>query len=89
MPQENFNDLIAFVTVAREESFTKAAVKLGISQSALSQTVRSLEARLGLRLLTRTTRRVSPTAAGERLLRTAGPRFEEILGRTGGVERDA
>lgn len=78
MPHENFNDLVAFVMVAREESFTKAAVKLGVSQSALSQTVRGLEERLGLRLLTRTTRRVSPTAAGERLLRTAGPRFEEI-----------
>ncbi|WP_421360720.1 LysR family transcriptional regulator [Agrobacterium rosae] len=78
MPQENFNDLVAFVMVAREESFTKAAVKLGVSQSALSQTVRGLEERLGLRLLTRTTRRVSPTAAGERLLQTAGPRFEEI-----------
>ncbi|MGV1926376.1 LysR family transcriptional regulator [Agrobacterium tumefaciens] len=78
MPQENFNDLVAFVMVAREESFTKAAVKLGVSQSALSQTVRGLEERLGLRLLTRTTRRVSPTAAGERLLRIAGPRFEEI-----------
>jgi DNA-binding transcriptional LysR family regulator len=78
MPQENFNDLVAFVMVAREESFTKAAVKLGVSQSALSQTVRALEERLGIRLLTRTTRRVSPTAAGERLLKTAGPRFEEI-----------
>jgi DNA-binding transcriptional LysR family regulator len=78
MPQENFNDLVAFVTVAREGSFTKAAVKLGVSQSALSQTVRGLEARLGLRLLTRTTRSVSPTDAGERLLRTAGPRFQEI-----------
>jgi DNA-binding transcriptional LysR family regulator len=78
MPQENFNDLVAFVTVAREESFTRAAMKLGVSQSALSQTVRGLEERLGLRLLTRTTRRVSPTAAGERLLKTAGPRFEEI-----------
>ncbi|MDH7803589.1 MULTISPECIES: LysR family transcriptional regulator [unclassified Rhizobium] len=78
MPQENFNDLVAFVTVAREQSFTRAAVKLGVSQSALSQTVRSLEERLGLRLLTRTTRRVSPTAAGERLLQTAGPRFDEI-----------
>jgi DNA-binding transcriptional LysR family regulator len=78
MPQENFNDLVAFLMVAREESFTKAAVKLGVSQSALSQTVRGLEERLGLRLLTRTTRRVSPTAAGERLLRTAAPRFEEI-----------
>ena len=78
MPQENFNDLVAFITVAREESFTRAAVKLGVSQSALSQTVRSLEERLGIRLLTRTTRRVSPTPAGERLLHTAGPRFEEI-----------
>jgi DNA-binding transcriptional LysR family regulator len=78
MPQENFNDLVAFVTVAREGSFTKAAVKLGVSQSALSQTVRGLEERLGLRLLTRTTRSVSPTEAGERLLKTAGPRFEEI-----------
>ncbi|KOF18525.1 LysR family transcriptional regulator [Ensifer adhaerens] len=78
MPQENFNDLVAFVTVAREESFTRAAVKLGVSQSALSQTVRGLEERLGLRLLTRTTRRVSPTPAGERLLLTAGPRFDEI-----------
>jgi DNA-binding transcriptional LysR family regulator len=78
MPQENFNDLVAFLMVAREESFTKAAVKLGVSQSALSQTVRGLEERLGIRLLTRTTRRVSPTAAGERLLKTARPRFEEI-----------
>jgi len=78
MPQENFNDLVAFVMVAKEGSFTKASVKLGVSQSALSQTVRGLEERLGLRLLTRTTRSVSPTNAGERLLRTAGPRFEEI-----------
>lgn len=78
MPQENFNDLLAFVTVARDESFTKAAVKLGVSQSALSQTIRGLEERLGIRLLTRTTRRVSPTEAGLRLLATAGPRFEEI-----------
>ena len=78
MPQGNFNDLVAFITVAKEGSFTRAAVKLGVSQSALSQTVRGLEERLGLRLLTRTTRSVSPTVAGERLLRTAGPRFEEI-----------
>lgn len=69
----------AFVTVAREESFTKgAAVKPGVSHSALSQANRSLEERLGMRLLTRTTRRVSPTEAGKRLLDTAGPRFEEI-----------
>lgn len=78
MSSRNFNDIVAFVTVAREESFTRAAVKLGVSQSALSQTVRGLEERLGLRLLTRTTRRVSPTAAGERLLASAGPRFDEI-----------
>ena len=78
MPSENYNDLAAFVVVAREESFTKAAVRLGVSQSALSQTIRGLEERLGMRLLMRTTRRVSPTAAGERLLKTAGPRFEEI-----------
>lgn len=78
MPHENYNDLVAFLTVAREQSFTKAAAKLGVSQSALSQTVRGLEARLGIRLLTRTTRSVSPTEAGERLLNTVWPRFEEI-----------
>jgi len=66
------------LAVARERSFTKAAAKLGVSQSALSHTVRGLEARLGLRLLTRTTRSVSPTEAGERLLQTVGHRFEEI-----------
>ena len=71
-------DLLAFLAVARERSFTKAAAKLGVSQSALSHTVRGLEARLGLRLLSRTTRSVSPTEAGERLLLTVGPRFEEI-----------
>ncbi|WP_440465968.1 LysR substrate-binding domain-containing protein [Pseudomonas sp. YH-1] len=78
MPRENFNDLIAFVTVAREGSFTKAAAQLGVSQSALSHTIRALETRLGLRLLSRTTRSVSPTEAGERLLNTLAPRFEEI-----------
>lgn len=78
MPRENFNDLLAFVTVARERSFTRAAAKLGVSQSALSHTVRGLEARLGFRLLTRTTRSVSPTDAGERLLMTVGHRFDEI-----------
>lgn len=78
MPRENFNDLIAFVTVAREGSFTKAAAQLGVSQSALSHTIRALETRLGLRLLSRTTRSVSPTEAGERLLTTLAPRFEEI-----------
>lgn len=78
MPRENFNDLIAFVTVAREGSFTKAAAQLGVSQSALSHTIRALETRLGLRLLSRTTRSVSPTEAGERLMQTLAPRFEEI-----------
>jgi DNA-binding transcriptional LysR family regulator len=78
MPRGSLDDLRALVAVARERSFTKAAAKLGLSQSALSQTVRELEERLGVRLLTRTTRSVSPTAAGERLLQTAGPRIEEI-----------
>jgi DNA-binding transcriptional LysR family regulator len=78
MSRSNVHDLLAFLAVARERSFTKAAARLGVSQSALSHTVRGLEARLGLRLLTRTTRSVAPTEAGERLLRTIGPRFEEI-----------
>src|SRR5438128_2372294 len=78
MRRKNVNDLLAFLAVARERSFTKAAAKLGVSQSALSHTIRGLEARLGLRLLTRTTRSVSPTQAGERLLQTVGHRFEEI-----------
>lgn len=78
MPRDNLNELTAFLAVAREESFTRAAAKLGVSQSALSHTVRALEERLGLRLLTRTTRSVSPTEAGERLLRTVGPRLDEI-----------
>ena len=78
MPRMDFNDIVAFLAVAREQSFTRAAAQLGVSQSALSQTVRGLESWLGLRLLTRTTRSVSPTEAGERLLRAAGPRLEEI-----------
>src|SRR6266704_2614682 len=78
MPRQNVNDLLAFLAVARERSFTKAAAKLGVSQSALSHTIRGLEARLGLRLLTRTTRSVSPTEAGERLVQTVGHRFDEI-----------
>src|SRR6202140_2085541 len=78
MPRANINDLIAFLAVAKERSFTRAAAKLGVSQSALSHTIRGLEARLGLRLLTRTTRSVAPTEAGERLLHSLGPRFEEI-----------
>ncbi len=76
--QTTANDLIAFVAVARERSFTRAAAQLGVSQSALSHTIRGLEERLGLRLLTRTTRSVAPTEAGERLLSTVGPRFDEI-----------
>lgn len=78
MSAENFNDLAAFVAVAKERSFTRAAAKQGVSQSALSQTIKALEARLGVRLLTRSTRSVSATEAGERLLRTLAPRFEEI-----------
>lgn len=78
MPRENYNDLQAFVMVAREGSFTRAAAQLDVSQSALSHTIRGLETRLGVRLLTRTTRSVSPTEAGQRLLESVGPRFEEI-----------
>ncbi|MBA1348050.1 MULTISPECIES: LysR family transcriptional regulator [Rhizobium] len=78
MPRPAVNDLIAFIAVARAQSFTKAAGKLGVSQSALSHTIRGLEERLGLRLLTRTTRSVSPTEAGERLLVSIGPRLDEI-----------
>jgi DNA-binding transcriptional LysR family regulator len=78
MQRGHLDDLLAFLAVAREQSFTRAAGKLGVSQSALSHTMRELEARLGIRLLTRTTRRVAPTAAGERLLHTLGPRFEDI-----------
>lgn len=78
MTRENFNDLQAFLLVARSRSFTKAAAQLGVSPSALSHSIRGLEERLGIRLLSRTTRSVSPTEAGERLLRSVGPRFEEV-----------
>ncbi|KAA5602761.1 LysR family transcriptional regulator [Blastochloris sulfoviridis] len=78
MRRDELGDLAVFLTVAEELSFTRAAAKLGTSQSALSYTVRRLEERLGVRLLTRTTRSVMPTAAGERLLRTLGPAFEDI-----------
>lgn len=78
MQRGNLDDLRALVAVGHERSFTKAAAKLGVSQSALSQTIRQLESRLGVRLLTRTTRSVSLTEAGERLVRTVAPRFEEI-----------
>ena len=78
MQRGRLDDLQAFVAVARERSFTKAAAKLGVSQSALSHTLRELEERLGVRLLSRTTRSVSPTEAGARLLHSIGPRFDEI-----------
>jgi DNA-binding transcriptional LysR family regulator len=78
MQRGTLDDLAAFAAVGTERSFTKAAVKLGVSQSALSHTIRELEARLGVRLLARTTRSVAPTEAGERLLRIVGPRFDEI-----------
>ena len=78
MRRQDINDLLAFLAVAREGSFTRAAAKLGVSQSALSHTMRGLEERLGVRLLTRTTRKVSVTTPGERLVRSLGPRFEEI-----------
>lgn len=78
MRRDNVNDLLAFLAVARERSFTRAAKKAGLSQSALSHTISRLERRLGIRLLTRTTRAVSPTEAGQRLLETIGPSFDEI-----------
>jgi len=78
MPRANLNDLQTFFVVAREKSFTKAAAKLGVSQSALSHSIRGLEERLGVSLLTRTTRSVAPTEAGERLLGGVSPRLEEI-----------
>jgi DNA-binding transcriptional LysR family regulator len=78
MARENLNDITAFLAVARERSFTRAAARLGLSPSALSHSIRGLEERLGLRLLARTTRSVAPTEAGERLLRSIGPRLEEI-----------
>jgi len=78
MARDNINDILVFLAVARERSFTRAAARLGMTQSALSHTVRTLEARLGVRLLTRTTRSVSPTEAGERLLQNVAPRLEEI-----------
>jgi len=78
MTKNSYNDLLAFLAVAREQSFTRAAAQLGVSQSALSHLIRALEARMGVRLLTRTTRSVSLTEAGERLMRNIAPRFQEI-----------
>ena len=80
MKRDEAGDLLAFMAVAEEGGFTRAAAKLATSQSALSHTVRRLETRLGLRLLSRTTRSVAPTEAGERLLRTISPAFAEIDG---------
>ncbi len=78
MLKDNFNDLISLLVVARERSFTKAAAKLGVSQSALSHSIRSLEERLAMRLLTRTTRSVAPTEAGEQLINAISPHFTSI-----------
>lgn len=78
MLKENVNDLLSFMVVARERSFTRAAAQLGVSQSALSHAMRHLETRLDVRLLTRTTRSVVPTEAGERLIQRLGPHLEEI-----------
>ncbi|MGY3033623.1 DNA-binding transcriptional LysR family regulator [Bradyrhizobium sp. USDA 4354] len=78
MNREDASDLLAFLAVARERSFTRAAAKLGMTQSALSQIIRNLEERLGVRLLNRTTRSVTPTQAGERLFLSMGPRFTEM-----------
>jgi DNA-binding transcriptional LysR family regulator len=78
MPRTDLNDITAFLAVAREGSFTNAAAKLGVTQSALSQTVRNLEGRLGLRLLTRTIRNIAPTEAGERIIQAVGPKLDEV-----------
>jgi len=78
MNREDASDLLAFLAVARERSFTRAAAKLGMTQSALSQIIRNLEERLGVRLLNRTTRSVTPTQAGERLFVSVGPKFTEM-----------
>src|SRR5437868_14797584 len=78
MEREDASDLLAFLAVARERSFTRAAARLGMTQSALSQIIRKLEERLGVRLLNRTTRSVTPTQAGERLFLSVGPKFTEM-----------
>src|SRR5258707_553990 len=78
MHREDAGDLLAFLAVAKERSFTRAAAKLGMTQSALSQIIRNLEERVGIRLLNRTTRSVTPTQAGERLFLSLGPKFTEI-----------
>jgi DNA-binding transcriptional LysR family regulator len=80
MKRQDLNDMLWFMAVAEERSFTRAAAQIGISQSTLSHTIKQLEERLGLRLLTRTTRSVSPTEAGERLLRSLVPHIQDIEG---------
>lgn len=85
MHRENMADLVAFLAVARERSFTRAAAKLGVSPSALSHTIRKLEERLGVRLLTRTSRSVSTTEAGERLLERVGPHFDQVSAELDGL----
>ena len=85
MPRDDFSELRAFLEVARECSFTRAAVKLGVTRSALSHTIRTLEERLGIRLLSRTTRDVAPTAAGQRLAERIGPHFESIAAEVGAL----
>ena len=87
MSRIDLNDLNAFLAVAREKSFTRAAAQLGVSQSALSQTMRGLEERLGLRLLARTTRSVAPTEAGERLMRAIGPHLESVADALAAISR--
>lgn len=81
MARENLNDLMAFIAVAREKSFTKAAAQLGVSQSALSHTMRTLESRLGMKLLTRTTRSIALTDIGQSMLDDLGPYIDGIQGR--------
>ncbi|TGR23169.1 MULTISPECIES: LysR family transcriptional regulator [unclassified Mesorhizobium] len=78
MARSNINDMVAFLAVAQDQSFTRAAAKLGVTPSALSHSVKGLEERLGVRLLSRTTRNVAPTEAGERLMRSIAPHFEQI-----------
>ena len=78
MQREDASDLLAFLAVARERSFTRAAAKLGMTQSALSQIIRNMEERIGVRLLNRTTRSVTPTQAGERLFQKIGPKFDDM-----------
>ena len=85
MHRENMADLVAFLAVARERSFTRAAAKLGVSPSALSHTIRKLEERLGVRLLTRTSRSGSTTEAGERLLERVGPHFDQVSAELDGL----